>query len=124
MGIWSLGFVTGESMLDIRTAANEPVLSVLIPTSPMPATGYTITVRKSETIDLNITFDQACQFCISCGVVVPPHQQPNEIEQQILAAIGRGGPKPAGTETEENSGETEKTPSDTNGGDPLPPPSK
>ncbi|MEE8451090.1 MAG: DUF502 domain-containing protein, partial [Thermoguttaceae bacterium] len=33
-GIWSLGLVTGESMLDIRSAANEPVLSVLMPTSP------------------------------------------------------------------------------------------
>ena len=73
-GIWSMGFVTGESMLDIRSVANEPVLSVLMPTSPMPATGFTITVPKSETIDLNITIDQAIQFCVSCGVVVPSHQ--------------------------------------------------
>ena len=29
---------------------------------------------RSECIDLNITFDQACQFIISCGVVVPPQQ--------------------------------------------------
>jgi len=74
-GIWAMGFVTGEGMLDIRTAANEPVLCVLMPTSPMPATGFTIMVPKSETIDLNITMDQAIQFCVSCGVVIPPHQQ-------------------------------------------------
>ena len=73
-GIWSLGLVTGESMLDIRSAANEPVLSVLMPTSPMPVTGFTVTVRKSEAIDLNITIDQAFQFIVSCGVVVPPQQ--------------------------------------------------
>jgi len=73
-GVWSLGFVTGESMLDIRAAANEPILSVLMPTSPMPVTGFTITVRKSETIDLNITVEQAFQFIVSCGVVVPPQQ--------------------------------------------------
>ncbi len=73
-GIWSLGMVTGESMLDIRCAANEPVLSVLIPTSPMPFTGFTMTVKKSETVDLNITIDQAFQFIVSCGVVVPPQQ--------------------------------------------------
>lgn len=73
-GIWSLGLVTGESMLDIREAANEPVLSVLMPTSPMPVTGFTVTVLKSETIDLNITIDQAFQFIVSCGVVVPSHQ--------------------------------------------------
>ncbi len=74
-GVWSIGFVTGESVLDIRSSANEPVLSVLMPTSPMPATGFTITVRKSETIDLDLTVDQAIQFVVSCGVVVPMHQQ-------------------------------------------------
>lgn len=73
-GIWSLGFVTGESLADIRGAANEPVLSVLMCTSPMPMTGFTVTVRKSETLDLNITIEQAFQFIVSCGVVVPPQQ--------------------------------------------------
>jgi uncharacterized membrane protein len=73
-GVWSMGFVTGDSMLDIRNATGEPMLSVLMPTSPMPATGFTISVPKSETIDLNITIDQAIQFCVSCGVVVPPQQ--------------------------------------------------
>lgn len=78
-GVWSLGFVTGEGMLDVRMAANEPVMAVLVPTSPMPATGFTITVPKSETIDLNITIDQAIQFCVSCGVVVPGHQQQHHL---------------------------------------------
>jgi uncharacterized membrane protein len=73
-GIWTLAMVTGESLLDIRSAANEPVLSVLIPTSPMPFTGFTVTIKKSETIDLNITIDQAFQFIVSCGVVVPLQQ--------------------------------------------------
>ena len=73
-GIWSLAMVTGESMLDIACAANEPVVSLLVPTSPMPFTGFTVTVRKSEILDLNITIDQAFQFIVSCGVVVPPHQ--------------------------------------------------
>ena len=69
-----MGFVTSESLAAIHEAADEPVLAVLIPYSPIPITGCTITVRKSECIDLNITFDQACQFIVSCGVVVPPQQ--------------------------------------------------
>jgi len=73
-GIWTVAFVTGDSMSEIRDAAHEPVMSVLIPTSPMPFTGFTITVKKSETVDLDITIDQAFQFVISCGVVVPPKQ--------------------------------------------------
>ena len=81
-GVWSIGFVTGESMLDIQSAANEPVLSVLMPTSPMPVTGFTITVRKSDTIDLDITIDQAIQFIVSCGVVVPPQQLQNDLNSR------------------------------------------
>lgn len=93
-GIWSVGFVTGESMLDIAAAANEPVLSVLMPTSPMPVTGFTITVRKSEAVDLNITVDQAIQFVVSCGVVIPPQQlQKAALPYQISAAIAQ---KPSG----------------------------
>lgn len=75
-GAWSMGFVTGESFRTMLEAAGEPCVSVLMPTSPMPATGFIITVPKSQTIDLNISVDQAIQFCVSCGVVVPAHQQP------------------------------------------------
>ena len=90
-GLWTIAFVTGEGFREIRDAAGEPILSLLVPTSPMPATGFTCTVPKSETIELDITIDQAVQFIVSCGVVVPPHQQwttsgdrlKSEIEQQM-----------------------------------------
>ena len=90
-GIWSLGFVTGESMLDIRSAANEPVLTVLMPTSPMPATGFTVTVLRSEAIDVNLTVDQAIQFIVSCGVVIPKHQQYDSatIGQEFIDEVKR-----------------------------------
>ena len=73
-GVWCLALVTGSSLKDIQAAANEEVLSVLVCTSPMPMTGFTVTVKKRETIDLNISIDQAIQFIVSCGVVVPPDQ--------------------------------------------------
>jgi uncharacterized membrane protein len=81
-GIWTVAFVTGESMSDIRATAGEPVMSVLIPTSPMPFTGFTVSVKKSETVDLDITVDQAFQFVISCGVVVPPNQMAEALAKQ------------------------------------------
>jgi len=70
-GIWSLGFVTGEGIEDIKHVTQEPMVSVLVPTSPMPATGFTVTVPRSATVDLNISMDQAIQFFVSCGVVAP-----------------------------------------------------
>lgn len=94
-GTWSIGFVTGEGMLDLRAAANEPVLTVLLPTSPMPATGFTVTIRKSEAIDLNITIDQAIQFIVSCGVVIPPEQLQACVDASQRADAARQDASPA-----------------------------
>lgn len=70
-GIWSMGFVTGEGWSALTERLGEPMVNVLMPTSPMPATGFTICVPKSQTVDLHITMDQAIQYCVSCGVVTP-----------------------------------------------------
>jgi uncharacterized membrane protein len=88
-GIWSLGFVTGESMLEMTTAAGEPLVTILVPTSPMPVTGYTLNVPKTEIVDLNITIDQAFQFCISCGVLVPENQKvtPESLQQALTRRL-------------------------------------
>lgn len=71
VGIWSLGFITSDSLQPLRAALGEEMVSIFIPTSPMPMTGFTINVRKRETIDLELTIDQAVQFIVSCGVVCP-----------------------------------------------------
>ena len=68
-GIWSVGFVTGEGLPEVRESVGDPLVTVLIPYSPLPITGCTIIVRKSDCIDLDITFDQACEYIVSCGVV-------------------------------------------------------
>ncbi len=83
-GIWSLGFVTGNGMREISEAAGEAMLSVLMPTSPMPMTGFTVTVRRSEAIDLELTIDEAIQFIVSCGVVVPVQQRVDVPVKEIV----------------------------------------
>jgi len=74
-GVWTIGFVTGESAREIAMAAGQRCLSVLIPTSPMPMTGFTINIPQKDVIELDMTVEQAMQFCISCGVLTPPHQK-------------------------------------------------
>ena len=73
-GVWTIGLVTGEGMLDIAGAAHEPCLTVAVPGSPVPFTGNVVTVPKSAAYDLNLTIDEALQFFISCGVVVPARE--------------------------------------------------
>lgn len=74
-GVWSLGFVTGSGMKEVLDANGEPLLALLMPTSPMPMTGFTIMVPQKDCIELDLTIDQAFQFCLSCGVLVPPQQK-------------------------------------------------
>lgn len=91
-GMWSIGFVTGDSMLEMTAAAGEPLVAVMMPTSPMPFTGFTVSVPRSEVVDLNITLDQAFQFCLSCGVLVPDQQKvtPDLLQQELARRLTQG----------------------------------
>jgi len=74
-GIWSVGLVTGDTMKRMQEEAGQPCLTIFIPSSPTPFTGYVITVPVADTIDLPITIEDALKFAISGGVLVPPNQQ-------------------------------------------------
>ncbi len=77
-GVWGIGFVTGEGMREVNQLIHEPCWTVVLPGSPGPITGYAITVPKSKAIELDITIDQALQYLISCGVVIPRQQRVGE----------------------------------------------
>jgi uncharacterized membrane protein len=91
-GSWTLGFVTGEGMLDCAAEVREPMLTVLVPTSPVPAGGFTVMVTRSSVIDLDLTVDQAVQFVVSCGVLIPPHQRPTSaaLKVELQKRLGEG----------------------------------
>lgn len=73
-GIWSLGLVTGGGMRNLQETVQSNLLTVFIPSSPTPFTGYAITVRQEEVIDLPLSLDDAVRFVISGGVIQPPGQ--------------------------------------------------
>jgi len=70
-GMWVIGLVTSESFPQLEKKSGRDMLSVFIPTSPAPMTGFTVNVPVDDTTDLGISIDQAIQFIVSCGVVVP-----------------------------------------------------
>ena len=79
-GIWSLGLVTGAGMRALSSSACSSLLTVFVPSSPTPVTGYTITVRQEEVIDLPISIDEALRFTVSGGVIVPFGQELSRAE--------------------------------------------
>ena len=97
-GIWSIGLVTGGGLKKITETIQEDVLTVFIPSSPTPITGYVITVNKKDVIDIPISIEEALRFTISGGVIVPDHQLRPGQKIQIIA-----GPK-IDTKTENQDG--------------------
>lgn len=72
--IWSVGFVTSDGMKSVGEQAGESTLTVFIPSTPTPFTGFTITVPKSQVIDVPITVDEALRFLLTGGVLIPSKQ--------------------------------------------------
>lgn len=73
-GIWSLGLVTGAGFSYVGQVAKEEFLTVFVPSSPTPITGYVVHVKKGDVVDLPISIEEAMRFVISGGVIVPDHQ--------------------------------------------------
>ncbi|MFA5554787.1 MAG: DUF502 domain-containing protein [Phycisphaerae bacterium] len=86
-GIWSIGFVTGEGLKKIAKHQQKEFVSILIPTSPTPFTGFVIIVAKEETVDLELSIEDAMRFVISGGVVTPAVKlQPDKETERLLNA--------------------------------------
>jgi uncharacterized membrane protein len=73
------------------------MLAVFLPCSPMPFTGFTAIVKRSETLDLNIGMEQALQYIVSCGVVLPPQQLSQAISLRERPAFEMQPPSIAGS---------------------------
>lgn len=70
-GVWSVGLRTGAPLGIIQRAVDEELVTVFIPSSPTPVTGYVIQVPRSDVIELNMTIDEGLRFTISGGVIKP-----------------------------------------------------
>ncbi len=72
-GIWSVGLVTGTPIGAISLGDPRELITVFVPSSPTPVTGYTITVARADVLALPLTIDDALRYAISGGVVQPDH---------------------------------------------------
>jgi uncharacterized membrane protein len=68
-GLWMVGFVTTEDKGEISTFLNKQLLTVFIPTTPNPTSGFLVYVPKEDVIHLKMKSDEAMKLIISAGVV-------------------------------------------------------
>ena len=70
-GIWSLGFVTGTLSPPLQAYLEKPMLSIFIPTTPNPTSGWYSIIAEDDVIDLPVSIEDAFKVLISGGIVSP-----------------------------------------------------
>ncbi len=74
-GMWTIAFVTGRPGGVVAAHLNpEHYLSVYVPTTPNPTSGFFLIVARADVIELPMSVDEALKYIISMGVVAPPVQ--------------------------------------------------
>lgn len=73
-GSWTIAFLTGEPGGDVVNHLKEEYVSVYVPTTPNPTSGFFLMFPKNQVIELDMDVDQALKYIISMGVVAPPAQ--------------------------------------------------
>ena len=70
-GMYSMGFVTGQTIAALQPNEAEKYLNIFLPTTPNPTSGFYIQVPKSDVIPLNISVEDALRTVVSAGAVNP-----------------------------------------------------
>ncbi|WP_200892482.1 DUF502 domain-containing protein [Aliterella atlantica] len=73
-GVWAIGFVTGSMSNEIQSQMVRPMLSVFVPTTPNPTTGWYAVVPEDEVINLSMSIEDAFKVIVSGGIVAPNTQ--------------------------------------------------
>lgn len=108
-GIWTLGFLTGASLRAIDGPAGGRVVSVFVPTSPTPFTGFTVSVLEKDALAVDVSIEEALRFVITAGVLTPESSgvaasgagpkvvvASNAVEAVQRAQVGIAGGRPGG----------------------------
>lgn len=75
-GVWTIGFITAEPQGEVLAKTAPDVVTVFVPTTPNPTSGFVVLVSRSELRLLDMSVEQAMRMVISLGVVSPDSAQP------------------------------------------------
>lgn len=77
-GSWTIAFLTGAPGGEVARHLDQAMVSVYVPTTPNPTSGFFLMMPQADVIELDMSVDDALKYIISMGVVVPggPDQIP------------------------------------------------
>ena len=73
-GIWAIGFIstTAKGEIAERNSSAGPMVSVFVPTTPNPTSGFLLFFPKADIVELDMSIEDAAKLVISAGLVYPP----------------------------------------------------
>ena len=82
-GIWAIGFISTDTKGEVarHTEGEERMVSVFVPTTPNPTSGFLLFFPKADVIELDMTIEEAAKLVISAGLVHPPGKEPVDIAE-------------------------------------------
>ena len=73
-GSWTIAFLTGQPGGDVANHLTGEYVSVYVPTTPNPTSGFFLMMPKADVIELDMDVDEALKYIISMGVVPPENR--------------------------------------------------
>ena len=70
-GIWAIGFVSTSAKGEVARRAEVPMLSVFLPTTPNPTSGFLLFVPAEDVVMMDMSVEDAAKLVISAGLVYP-----------------------------------------------------
>ncbi|MDX2345489.1 MAG: DUF502 domain-containing protein [Legionella sp.] len=68
-GLWTIAFQTGVANPEVCKHTGEEMLSIFVPTTPNPTSGFLMMIAKSSATELSMSIDDALKLVISLGVM-------------------------------------------------------
>ena len=68
---YTIGFLTGVPGGDVKNHLVGEYVSVYVPTTPNPTSGFFLMMERSKVVELDMTVDAALKYIVSMGVVAP-----------------------------------------------------
>lgn len=79
-GVYSLAFLTQDTKGEVQDRLNQDMVSVFLPTTPNPTSGFLLFVPKRDVIEMNMSIEEALKLVISGGVIAPENVSPSELK--------------------------------------------
>ena len=90
-GIWAIGFIstTAKGEIADRNSSDGPMVSVFVPTTPNPTSGFLLFFPKKDIIELDMSIEDAAKLVISAGLVYPPAKKAAQKDKMYKSRVSK-----------------------------------